>query len=136
MTYLSDSESDSVDLKRNTSTNGKQKMCKTGKNYIKENLSKKDASEDIVKEEINKLSTGDYIRPLNNNESTKNQEIIDKYFNIEIKGNTINYNNRIFIYNKNASKYISKEEIKIYYCQSHYHMIHKLRNNKQLLFIY
>ena len=77
-------------------------------------LSDHDEIEDIEKEKIN----NNFIIE---NKKNNNISIIfndDKEI-IIIKGNTIKYNKRIFIYDKNANKYKAKKNRKIYHCLYH-----------------
>ena len=106
----------------------KQKIKKEIKNAKDENLSLEDAINDIEKNEpsinLEKNRTFSKNKTIKTNDSKKNLEI-------EIKGNRIKYNNRIFIFNLNASKYQKKEERKIYYCQYHYRHINELRKHNK-----
>ena len=54
---------------------------------------------------------------------------------MELKGNTIKYQNRIFLYNYNVSKYEAKINMKIFPCQYHYHQINKLSQQKLPQFV-
>jgi len=106
----------------------KQKIKKEIKNAKDENLSLEDAINDIEKNEpsinLEKNRTFSKNKTIKTNDSKENLEI-------EIKGNRIKYNNRIFIFNLNASKYQTKEERKIYYCQYHYRHINELRKQNK-----
>ena len=74
------------------------------------------------KQKINKsLSTNN--NDISNRDLNKNKNDI----NITLKGETIKYENRIFRLDKNASKYLGKEIINIYYCNNHYKNIKKRR---------
>ena len=110
-TYFKITEQENIKTKKET----KHKLIK---NTREENLSMSDALEDLEKEEKNGKSDFKNIS-LTNDEKHKNELII-------IKGNTIQYNKRIFIYNHNASKYQAKKNRKIYHCQYRYHLINKL----------
>ena len=109
----------------------KQKIKKEIKNAKDENISLEDAINDIEKNEpsINLEKNKNFPK----NKIIKNNDTKEK-LEIEIKGNRIKYNNRIFIFNLNASKYHPKVERKIYYCQYHYRHINELRKQNKELF--
>ena len=86
------------------------------KNSLKDNLS--------IEEAIDEIEKTDIFKTTNDNNNPEN-------IKITLKGNTIIYNNRIFIFNKNASKYKSALNRKIFYCQYHSHLINKLQKQKE-----
>ena len=75
------------------------------------------------KSNIKDISVFENINPAEKNEDNELKAI-------EIKGNVIKYQNRIFVYNHNSSKYQGKLERKIFFCQYHYHQINRLSKNK------
>ena len=85
-----------------------------------------DALDEII-EEDNKIKNITNISK-NKNPNKPNEE--NSIHNIELKGNTIKYQNRIFLYNYNASKYETKINRNIFHCQYHYHQINKLSQQK------
>ena len=83
--------------------------------------------EDVLKELVNK-QINDILDTENQSKPTNNQKKdFKKLENIYLKGNTIIYKNKIFIYNYNASRYNCVKKRKIYYSQYHFHLINKLR---------
>ena len=87
-----------------------------------------EALDEIIEEETQKKNLNN-TNILKNYPQSKIKEE-NSIGNIEIKGNTIKYQNRLFLFNYNASKYEAKINRKIFHCQYHYHQINKLSQQK------
>jgi len=79
-----------------------------------------------IEEAIDEIEKTNICKTANDNNNPED-------FKITLKGNTIIYNDRILVYNKNASKYKSALNRKIFFCQYHSYLINKLQ--KQNLFV-
>jgi len=77
-----------------------------------------------IEEAIDEIEKTNICKTANDNNNPED-------FKITLKGNTIIYNDRILVYNKNASKYKSALNRKIFFCQYHSYLINKLQKQKE-----
>ena len=97
---------------------------------IKENKNKK-IIKNITNSYDNNLSIEDAIDELYNEvnvKENKNPKNKKNKFVIEIKGDMLIYDGRIFKINKNSNKYKAKEKRIIYFCQYYFKLLQKRKN--------